>query len=121
MSEQIGTRAFLNRLKDNVPQWGEKLPEIPSLVHEVLHQARHGKLEVKTNSEELQKIRREIRRANRRTFFAILAGSLIISASLLLGLIDYAPQTFLGIPKISWALGILGTLLLLLNWPETRD
>lgn len=121
MSEQIGTRAFVNRFKENVPQWGEKLPEIPSLIHEVLHQARHGKLEVRSNSDELQKIRQEIRRANHRTFFAITGGSLIISATLLLGLDGYAPQMIFGAPILSWALAALGTILVLSNWPDSRD
>jgi len=121
MSEQIGTRAFVNRLKDNVPQWGEKLPEIPSLIHEVLHQARHGKLQVQSNSDELQKIRREIRRANGRTFFAILGGSLIISAALLLGLDGYAPTMRYGAPVVTWSLAILGGVILLRNWPDNRD
>jgi len=121
MSEQIGTRAFLNRLKENVPQWGEKLPEIPSLIHEVLHQARHGKLEVRSNSDELQKIRREIRRANSRTFFAILGGSLVVSAALLLGLDGYAPRMVYGAPVLSWSLAILGGVILLGNWPDNRD
>ncbi len=117
MSEQIGSRAFVNRLKENVPQWGEKLPEIPSLIHEVLHQARHGKLEVRSNSEELQLIRHEIRRANHRTFFSILGGSLIISAALLLGLDGYSPQMAYGAPVLSWALAALGSIILISNWP----
>jgi len=121
MSEQIGSRAFINRLKENVPQWGEKLPELPSLVHEVLHQARHGKLEVRSSSDELQLIRQEIRLANQRTFFAILGGSLIISAVLLLGLDGYSPRMAYGAPVVSWALGILGGFILLGNWPGSRD
>lgn len=121
MSEQIGARAFINRLKDNVPQWGEKLPEIPSLIHEVLHQARHGKLEVRSNSDELQLIRQEIRRANQRTFFAILGGSLIISAALLLSLDGYAPRMAYGAPVVSWILATLGSVLLISNWPGRRD
>jgi len=121
MSEQIGTRAFVNRIKENVPQWGEKLPEIPSLIHEVLHQARHGKLQVQSNSDELQKIRREIRRANGRTFFAILGGSLVISAALLIGLDGYAPRMAYGAPVLSWSLAILGGIILLSNWPDSRD
>lgn len=121
MSEQIGTRAFLNRLKQNVPQWGEKLPEIPALVHEVLHQARHGKLEVRTNSDELQKIRREIRRANQRTFFAIVGASLMISAALIFGLDGYAPRMAYGAPVLSWVLGGLGVVILLTTWPRRND
>jgi len=121
MSEQIGARAFINRLKDNVPQWGEKLPEIPSLVHEVLHKARHGKLEVLSNSDELKKIRREIRRANGRTFFAILGGSLVISAVILLGLDGYTPTMRYGAPVVTWFLAGLGVVILLSNWPSDHD
>jgi ubiquinone biosynthesis protein len=121
MSEQIGGRAFVNRLKENIPQWGEKLPEIPSLMHEVLHQARHGKLEIRGNSEELQQIRKAIRRANHRTFYAILGSALIISAVLLIGLDDYAPRMAYGAPVMSWIMGILGGFALLLNWPDSGD
>ncbi|MEN8170443.1 MAG: ubiquinone biosynthesis regulatory protein kinase UbiB [Pseudomonadota bacterium] len=122
MSEQVGPRAFVNRLKQNAPQWGEKLPELPSLIHDVLHQAKNGTLEVKSNSESLQQIRQEIRRANQRTFFAILGGSLIVSAALLLGLDGYAPARLAyGMPLGSWALGILGGVIIISNWPEGRS
>jgi ubiquinone biosynthesis protein len=105
-----------------VPQWGEKLPEIPSLIHDVLHQAKHGKLEIKGNTEELQHIKREIRRANHRTFFAILGGSLIISAALLLALDGYAPARMAyGVPLGSWVAGILGGAIFFFNWPQNRD
>ncbi|MFO7593757.1 MAG: ubiquinone biosynthesis regulatory protein kinase UbiB [Pseudomonadota bacterium] len=121
MSEQIGTRAMFNRIKESVPQWGEKLPEIPSLVHEVLHQARHGKLEVRSNSDELQRIRREMHSANRRTFFGIIGGSLIISAALIFGLDGYAPRVMYGAPVATWILGSLGAIILLVNWPGDKD
>jgi ubiquinone biosynthesis protein len=122
MSEQIGGRAFVNRLKQQVPQWGEKLPELPSLIFDVLHQAKHGTLEVKGNREALVEIQREIRRANQRTFFAILGSSLLISAALLMGLDGYAPARIAyGLPLESWALVILGGAMLFSNWPTGRD
>ncbi len=122
MSEQIGPRAFANRLKQNIPQWGEKLPELPSLIHDVLHQARNGTLEIKSNSKELELIRLEIRRANHRSFFAIIGSSLIISAALLMALDGYAPaRTAYGVGVETWILGILGAYVLYLNWPGKRD
>lgn len=122
MSEQVGPRAALNRLKENVPQWGEKLPEIPTLIHDVLHQAKTGNLEIKTNSDDLKKIRREIRRANQRTFFAILGSSLIVSAAVLMGLDGYAPaRVAYGVGVETWILGILGVYTLMVNWPRDRD
>ena len=122
MSEQIGVRAFANRLKENVPQWGEKLPEIPSLIHDVLLQAKTGKLKVDANREELEAIRREIRRANQRTFFAILGSSLILGATVMMALDGYAPARMVyGIGVESWVLGILGIYTLYSNWPQGRD
>ncbi|HEY0720492.1 MAG TPA: ubiquinone biosynthesis regulatory protein kinase UbiB [Gammaproteobacteria bacterium] len=121
MSEQIGSRAFLNRLKNNIPKWGEIVPEIPTLVHEVLYQARHGKLRVESDSEALQRIHETIRVAHRRTYGAIVGGSLIISAALLLGLDGYAQPMALGAPLLTWLLGITGGLILLGQWPGRND
>ncbi len=36
LKKQIGVRAFFKRLRDNAPLWTEQLPEIPSLIYEVL-------------------------------------------------------------------------------------
>ncbi len=121
MSEQIGTRAFVNRIKENVPQWGEKLPELPSLIHDVLQQARDGKLKLNDHGNELEKIRHEIHRANQRTFFAILGGSLLISGAILMGLDGYTPKMAWGAPVASWVVGIIGAIILFDNWPSRRD
>ena len=121
MSEQIGTRAFFNRLKSNVPQWGEMLPEIPTLVHDVLHQARHGKLRVESDSETLQRIHETIRSANRRTFAAIVGGSLFISAAVLLGSNSYSTFMVQGAPLLTWLLGIAGVAILIASWPGNRE
>ena len=122
MSEQIGSRAFINRLKNNIPQWGEMLPEIPTLVHEVLHQARHGKLRVESDSENLQRIHETIRAANRRTFAAIVGGSLLISATVLLGQDISSPFIIQGAPLVTWLCGGIGAVILIINWPrKTRE
>ncbi|MBE0510820.1 MAG: ubiquinone biosynthesis regulatory protein kinase UbiB [Chromatiales bacterium] len=122
MSEQLGARAFLNRIKDNVPKWGEKLPQIPNLIHDVLEQAKSGKLQLQGDQEAFRLLRREIRRANQRTFFAILGSALIISAAILLGLDGYASRMIWDAPVLSWAMGITGALMLISNWPkDDRD
>lgn len=42
LRKQIGTRAFIRRIKENLPYWSEKLPEMPNLVYDVLQeQKRH--------------------------------------------------------------------------------
>ncbi len=121
MREQMGVGAVVNRLKANIPLWGEKLPELPTLVHDVLHQARSGHLQVRSSEELLEKLRQDIRRNNQRTFSAIIGGSLIISAALLLGLDGYAPRMVGGAPLATWMLGALGAVILLLSWPTGKE
>ena len=36
LKKQVGVRAFFSRIRDNLPLWSEKLPELPDLIHEVL-------------------------------------------------------------------------------------
>ena len=83
MDEQIGVRAMLRGLRKNLPTMAEKLPELPEMVYSVIKQAEAGQLEMEWHSNQLQAIKDEIGRANRRTIFAILAGVVL----LLLGLV----------------------------------
>ncbi|MGB5729256.1 MAG: ubiquinone biosynthesis regulatory protein kinase UbiB, partial [Thiogranum sp.] len=38
MSEQVGPRAFVGRMRRSLPEWSERLPEIPELLHHTLRQ-----------------------------------------------------------------------------------
>ena len=118
MSEQLGVRSFINRIKSNIPQWGETLPEVPQLVHDVLQRARSGNLQVQSNPEEMNRIAREIRRANQRTFGAIVGAALIVSAAVLKGLDGYAPAMFGGAPLSSWILAAVGVSFWFVTWPR---
>jgi ubiquinone biosynthesis protein len=40
LKKQVGPRAFLRRLRENLPLWSEQFPEIPSLLYEVLKEAK---------------------------------------------------------------------------------
>jgi ubiquinone biosynthesis protein len=39
LKKQVGAKAFLRRIKDNLPYWSEKLPEIPGLIYDVLSES----------------------------------------------------------------------------------
>ncbi|MFA7096721.1 MAG: ubiquinone biosynthesis regulatory protein kinase UbiB [Gammaproteobacteria bacterium] len=121
MQEHIGPRAFLKNLRANLPQWAEKLPALPALVYDTLQQAQDGKLKIEWKSAELEKLRREIRSANRRTYLAIVGSALLISAALLLGLDGYAPNMLWDAPVLTWLFGALGALILLMSWPGEQD
>ncbi len=121
MREQFGARALYKNLRAQIPGWASSLPQLPALVHDVLQQARDGKLRVEWQSEELQKIRGEIKRANQRTFGAVVGAALIISAAVIKGLDGNAPAMIGGAPLLTWLLGGMGIIILFLAWPDDRD
>lgn len=41
LNRQVGVKAFFRRVRENLPYWSEKLPEIPTLIYEVLNEKRH--------------------------------------------------------------------------------
>ncbi len=113
MAEQLGPRAFVRRMRDNLPVWSEKLPEVPILLHSYLRQA-VKEPPGRDQTEVLRQLRREMRRNNRRTVVAITGGSLLVAAMTLLGLDGYAPAMVIGgAPPLVWLLGVTGGLLLL--------
>jgi len=113
MGEQLGPKSFVKRLQKELPHWGEALPEIPSLLHSLLKQARDGELPLKLSDESMRSIQREIREANRRTIAATTGVGLIISAAVLLGLDGYTQPMLSGAPVLTWVLGIAGVISLL--------
>lgn len=40
LRKQVGPKAFLKRIRDNLPLWSEQLPAIPSLLYEVLNETK---------------------------------------------------------------------------------
>jgi ubiquinone biosynthesis protein len=121
MREQLGGKALLRELKTQAPRWSETLPRLPALAHEVLEQARAGRLEVRMKSDDLALVRREIRRANQRTVLAVVGAALLLSAATIYGLDGFQPAMVAGAPLMSWVLGALGTYLVLAAWPGEDD
>jgi len=116
MSEQVGPKAFLRRVKDTLPQISEDLPEVPLLAHRVLRKAVDGELEIQWKSEQLEQIRDEIRTGNQRTQLSLAGATLtlggVLTASLLEASSDIDPLWLGG--------GLAGGGLLLLAWAVTR-
>ena len=121
MKEQIGTTAFLKRMRHNLPAWSEKLPEIPALTHDFLSKAVDGKLQINYKSRELEKLRQDINKNNTRTINAIAAAAFIIGAAITLALENATTALWLGLPVSTWILGGAGISLLLLSWFSERD
>jgi ubiquinone biosynthesis protein len=116
MSEQVGPKAFVRRVRDTLPQLSEDLPEVPLLVHRVLRKAVDGELTLKWQSRQLDEIRTSIERGNRHSQVAILAGTLIIggilAGALLATPLEIDPWWLIG--------GLSGTGLALFAWVFSR-
>lgn len=40
LRKQVGVKSFVRRLRDNMPLWSEQLPELPSMIYEVLRETK---------------------------------------------------------------------------------
>jgi len=116
MSEQVGARAFLGRMKHSFPEWSERMPEIPVLMHRTLQQASEGKLRVQWESKELENLRRQMQHSSQRTIYAILGSGFLISASVIYGLDGYTPAMLGNAPLLTWILGGISVVLFLAAW-----
>ncbi len=117
MLERVGPRSVVNRLRSNLPRWADQLPDLPILMNDLLRQAREGEIRVQLQPETVEELRREIRRASRRSFHAIVGASLVLGAALILGLDGLHPTMLGEAPLLTWVLGIAGAVLLLSAWP----
>jgi len=115
MSEQLGARALLRNLRESIPALSETLPEMPQLVHKLLEQATTGKLRLEWTSAELERLREEINRANRRTANTVAGTGLLIAAAIIYGLGGHDPTIIFGAPLLSWICAGLGVGILILS------
>ena len=129
MSEQVGVRSILRSLRRHAPEWSEKLPEIPGLLHQWLSQETQGTSAKPANKstkgdggagiEQFKALRREMRRANRRLYRAIVGSALILSASIIYVYADPTSTSMLGnAPLLTWLMGGLGGFVLIFSWPS---
>ncbi len=113
MDERMGWRAFIQSVRANLPQWAEKLPNVPTLLHDAL-------LSQQVHNEQLKKLRQEmvlIRQESQQRYenhSLILSGAgILISGSIVLSL---ESEISWNMPIIGTILAVTGTTLLLLAW-----
>lgn len=84
MKEQIGPRALLARLKRNLGPYSEELPELPLLAYRVLQGIDRQTLTLRWRSEELDRLRRDLRNQHAHDRYLMAGASLVISGILIL-------------------------------------
>jgi ubiquinone biosynthesis protein len=83
--EKHGVDQAAKDLRERLPGWLSKAPEMPGLLHDYLKLATEGNLISKVDPRDLERIRSEERQSNRRLVFAISGSALFFSGALLLG------------------------------------
>ena len=117
LSEQLGMRALVTGIKKNLPFIAEHLPDLPQLAFKALDRIANDELRVELRSQQIDELKREIQLGNRRSIRAVIGGSFVISASIIVGLDGLAPIMVGGgqllVPLASAALFIPGLYLLI--------
>lgn len=121
MKEQIGRRAFIGKLRKNLPEIAEHLPDLPKKLNKIIDEAASGRLQLKWKSDELERLRKQLHNNHRNTITSISGGTMLLSGSLLLvfgngGLLTATLATALGA-----GLGLGGGFLLVKSLFNTTD
>jgi len=86
MNEQVGGRAVIDSIRDNLPQLREALRELPGALKQLADQASEGNLRFRMESPELERIERELEWQRRQRYLLFAAGTLAVCGTLLLAL-----------------------------------
>jgi ubiquinone biosynthesis protein len=70
-------------LRQRLPAWLSKAPDMPGLIHDYLHKASTGQLVTRIASDDLAAIRQEHQFSHRKTILTLAAGAFVISGSFL--------------------------------------
>lgn len=107
MEDQVGARALLRNLKDDLPYVIEKMPEMPGLIYKSLKAYSGGEYHLK-QVDEINKIRKEINENNQRSLIVIAGSGLLVSAAVIYSLASSA--LIFGAPLMAWVSGVPGLL-----------
>ncbi|MGH9800377.1 MAG: ubiquinone biosynthesis regulatory protein kinase UbiB, partial [Blastocatellia bacterium] len=102
------------KLKKQLPEWAEQIPEMPGLAHRVLQDTLNGQLELNWKSRQLEEIQLQLAHNNRRTIRAISGSAFIISGAILSGLSGYLTQSAQPLPLLAWGAFAAGMVLIAL-------
>lgn len=80
VKEQMGVKAIYNKVRENLPFWNEKLPEMPDLVYDYLQA---GKASHKAQEKLMLELSEQQQRSQKRIIFSIIGGSFLISSGVM--------------------------------------
>ncbi len=86
MDEQVGARAMIDDLRENLPQLRHALRELPGVIRELSDRAKAGDLTLDLRSDEIERIRRELEGQRQQRYWLIVAMTALLAGTLVLTL-----------------------------------
>jgi ubiquinone biosynthesis protein len=96
MDEQVGGRAILKDLRQNLPQLRDALQELPAILNHLGEQANEGRIKLNLQSPELKEIRQQLVTQQRQRYWLTGAATSVVCGAMVM--------IFGTIPELAWAL-----------------
>jgi len=97
LREKHGLDKTARELRERLPGWLNRAPEMPGLLHDYLKQATEGNLVTRIDSQDLARLQANQEDSDRRNLRAISGGALLVTSALLTGL-EVGPWYLGGLP-----------------------
>jgi ubiquinone biosynthesis protein len=114
LREKHGLDQTAKDLRDRLPGWLSKAPDMPGLMHDYLKLATNGQLNSRIASEDLQQLREELERSHKTIQKTISGTGLLLTGAVLTGL-EVGPWNWFGISTIGSLMMLLGGWVLIRN------
>ncbi|MBU2810324.1 ubiquinone biosynthesis regulatory protein kinase UbiB [Acidithiobacillus thiooxidans] len=108
LSRQRGPRGWWTEMKRHFPEWGLVLPEMPILLHGILRQAQQGELPLVIRNQDLEGIRKEIRRGMLRLSFGVSGTFIVVGIGIMAALAHKLDYAIFDLPLWAWLILIPG-------------
>ena len=96
MDEQVGGRALLRDVRENLPQLRDALRELPAILNHIGEQVGEGRMRFNLQSPELRDIRRQLGEQRRQRYWLTLAATGVVTGALVV--------TLGALPWLGWSL-----------------
>ena len=118
ISERMGVKGLIKGTILNLPRIIERLPELPNRAIDLIDKIYDGKIEMENKSEEIHKLREEMKIYNRKTILSVIGSGLILSSSIIYALNNTTHGVMISVPLASWVLGLFGLIFIYISWRE---
>ena len=101
MENRVGLSSLAKGIRENLPRFLAKSPDMPMLVHDFFSKVNKGEIITNQKTKELVDLVETVQRGQKRTTRWIVGGTLLLGAAILIN--DPIKPLWLGVSWLSWA------------------